>query len=190
MWIAEIAHQMSLIPLIWLVVLTIHGKVCDLAWWWIAVAFSVSWFADTIAHVVPQSHNAWIGIVYPVSQTAIIGAVLLRHRRQKVALLGVLLGASTVAILWCGVEDPDLVLRSVAWLAVVAIMWAEKALPFRLRLCLVIYFGFGLVTWLIHLRWLIVPTWYPYQIVRLIGLLVFCWAALKPSPSLRLARAA
>lgn len=187
MWIAEVAHWMALIPLVWLTWLGFRGASRDVAWWWIATAFAVSWFADTAAHFTPQANNAWLSLVYPVSQTAIVGAVLL-PRRRAVGLLAVLIGTSIVAILWHGVEMPDVVLRSVAWLAVVAIVWSERALPSRLRLCLAVYFGLGLVTWLVHVRWLIVPTWYPYQATRLAGLVLFCWATAQPTPILRLAK--
>jgi len=71
---------------------------------------------------------------------------------------------------------------------VVAIVADRPELPHRLQWCLFVYFGAGWVLWLIHVQWLIVETWYPYQAARLVGLLLFCWAALDPSPSLKLVR--
>jgi len=70
----------------------------------------------------------------------------------------------------------------------VSVIWLRRELPVRLRWSLGVYFGLGLAAWLVHVLWLVVATWYPYQAVRLAGLLLFCWAATRPASSLRVVR--
>src|SRR5947208_264158 len=107
----EIAHQMSLLPLLWLALLHARGVHRDAAWWWIAGAFGVSWLADTAAHWV----SPWmVSAVYPVSQSAIIGAVLL-GRRDAMAFLGALVCMALLSLFWEGVNGPMILLRTVAW---------------------------------------------------------------------------
>jgi hypothetical protein len=186
MWQSEIAHQMAVIPLAFLGCLQVRGQRRDAAWWWLAGAFFVSWIADTAGDFLPQN-DRWIpSMVYPVSQSALIGAVLL-PRPEALYFLATLIAAGAAIVLWNGI-GPDAALRTVAWLAIVWLVWRRPALPKRLRICLAVYFGLGWVAWLIHVQWLVVATYYPYQLSRLIGLLLFCWAALVPGPALRLVR--
>lgn len=185
--VEEIAHWMPLIPLVWLFWRNETRHPIDAAWWWLACAFAVSWLADTAADFTPVQSRWVISLVYPVTQAALIGAVLL-FRKSALILLAVLVAAGIASALLFGVEKPDLVLRTIASLAVVGMIWNRPALPMRLRLTLFVYFGLGLIAWAIHVRWLIVATWYPVQLVRLSGLILFCWAATEPRPPLYLSR--
>jgi hypothetical protein len=164
----------------------------------LAVAFAVSWLADGGTRLLLPSTANWVPIyIFPVSQTAIIGRVFL-SRRNALALLALVVGVALFVVLRKGVTGPDVILYSTECVAVLWIVSSRPELPYRLRLCLAVYFGVGLLAWLAHVRWLAVvwtpehhgaaPTWYPYQAARCVGLLLFCWAALKPTPSLRLSR--
>jgi len=182
-WVAEIAHQMALIPLVWLALLAWAGRTRDAAYWWLAVAFAVSWLADLEGDI----HQSWVpSAVYPVAQTAIIGAVLSRTRLEAWALFAMLTATAALDIALGGATGgPDVVLRSITTLAVLWMLLDRPELPARLRLALAIYFGLGWATWMIHLLWLSVATWYPYQLCRLAGLLAFAWFVWSPAPSLR-----
>jgi hypothetical protein len=182
--IAEIAHWMGLVPLTWLAIEGARGQSRAAVWWWLAGAFGVSWVADTAAHFIPQADSPAITVIYPVSQAAIIGAVLLSRRLAKVALW-LLAALALIAILWNDAGQQDLLVRAAAWLLVVGIVWYRDDLPYRLRFCLLVYFGVGLAMWMVHLRWLTVATWYPYQAARLAGLVLFCWAASASTSTLR-----
>jgi hypothetical protein len=182
MLITEVAHYMALLPLVMLAGLFAGGQTRDATWWWLASAFAVSWLADTAAHWV----NPWaVGVVYPIAQ-AVIVAVVLTDRERAAELLGVLLAVGLSAVVLAGVDTPDIAVRSFAWLPLVWIAWRMRRLPARLRACLIVYFGLGWVAWLVHVRWLVVATWYPYQGMRLVGLLLFCWAAYAATPNPRL----
>ncbi len=179
---AEIAHWMALLPL---ACLAVAGRRCDSAYWWIAFAFSFSWLADTAAHWV----NPWaVTLVYPITQSTIILAALL-PRQDTIRWLAGFAVVAGAAIVLKGTKGPDVLLHSVASVSVVWAVWRESALPANLRLALVVYFGVGLLAWLIHVQWLVVETWWPYQGSRLAGLLLFCYAAWRCTPTLKLARA-
>lgn len=179
---AEIAHWMALLPL---ACLSVVGRRCDSAYWWIAGGFAVSWFADTAAHWV----NPWaVTLVYPITQTTVIAAALL-SRQATIKVLCGLCALAGLSIVLRGIYGPDVLLYAAASVPLVWIAWTEKALPARLRASLLVYFGVGLLTWLIHVQWLVVETWWPYQGSRLAGLLLFCYAAWRCTPTLKLARA-
>ncbi len=185
MIVNEIAHYIALLPIAFVGALHIRHKPRDAAWWWIAAAFAVSWLADLVAEFMPVSDRWAVTLVYPVTQSALVGAVLL-PRRSAMSLVAVLTAIALVAAICRGVTGPDVVLHSFASFSVAGIALAGWELPVRLRAALLVYFGLGCVAWLIHAQWLVVPTWYNYQLTRLAGLVAFCWAAFHPSPQLRL----
>ena len=186
--IGEMAHQMALIPLAWLswVEWTRHREI-DSAWYWLAGAFFVSWIADSAADTLPASWRWLPSLVYPIAQVSIVGAVLL-SRRAAWALLGALTCVGLAVAVSHGARGPDVLLRAASFGAVTAIVTYRRELPMRLRLALAVYFGLGLVLWLVYARWLTGPMWYGYQAARLAGLLLFCWAAVQPGIPLRLTR--
>jgi hypothetical protein len=163
-------------------VLHARGERRGAEWWWLASAFAVSWVADTLAHWA----NPWaIGIVYPIAQGVVVAAVL-SSKERAAEILGVAVAVAVAVILTAGVDSPDILVRSVAWLPLVWIVARTPSLPARLRACIAVYFGLGWVTWLVHVKWLVVATWYPYQGARLVGLAMFCWATMAPRPKLAL----
>lgn len=172
---------MGLIPLLWLAWLHLRGERRDVAWWWLAGVFAVSWIADMAA----LWFDPWTASkVYPVSQAAIVGLVFLS--RREALLLIVTLGLVGIGdVLLVGVGDFDLMLRTVAWLSVVGIVYPLRQLE-RLRIYLLTGFGLGWVAWLgysINPGW---GTWICYQLVRLIAIAMFCWASLRPTVKLRI----
>jgi len=184
MIVNEIAHYMALVPLAVLGGLHARGRERDAAWWWMACAFAISWVADSVASQLVPVHRWAVTLVYPIVQSAMIGVVLL-SRRAAFVLLGGLVAIGCLAVFWRGVKGPDVILHSVASLSVAGIVWIRRDIPLRLRMALVVYFGLGLVAWLLFAQQHSIPTWYGYQGARLAGLLVFSWAVLKPGPSLR-----
>jgi hypothetical protein len=178
--IFELAHQLALVPLLFLLVLRMRGQRRDVAWWWLAGAFFVSWLADSAAHVV----DPWLmSLVYPVSQAAIVGAVLL-ERDDAVVFVIALVTIGVGAVLWRGVGTPDVLVHTVAWASVALIVFDRDALG-RLRTALLVAFGLGLLAWLgytIRPGWTL---WLCYQGVRALGIALFCRAAWKPVPQLR-----
>lgn len=180
---AEVAHQMALLPLVWLACLAHIGKSRNAAWWWLATALAISWLADLAGDLLPASFS-WVPVlVYPVLQASLIGAVFL-PRKQAISLLGILAGVAFVVALSGGSRGPEVVSSSSCRLAVVGIILIRPAVPFRLRAALFVYFGVGLMAWLAHVQRLDLLSYYVYQAVRLVGLILFCWAAAGPERSL------
>lgn len=169
----EVAHGLGFVPLLWLV-----GRLETRAeWWWLAAALSVSAFADTAAHWIAP----WVvAAVYPVSQAALIAAVL-TSRQDARLVLAVLVAVALMAIPTDGFGASGVLVDTVAAGVVVGIVWPLKALG-RLRLALLVMFGGG---WLVWLGYLFAPSfeaWAAYQAVRLAGVVLFCWAATSRPP--------
>lgn len=181
--VSEVAAEMGLAPLAWLVLLRLRGHRIDAAWWWLASAFAVSWLADTAALVVDPD---LVGNLYPITQAALVGAVLLdRWEAAQFACALVIVGVATV--LWHGPLGIDVLLRTVAWGAATIIVW-RLPLPGRLRASLLVTFGLGWACWMAYAS---APGWWTYSIYqanRLVGIVLFCAAAANPSPRLSLAR--
>lgn len=140
-------------------------------WWWLAAAFGVSWIADGAAL---YHSDPWLPVaIYPVSQAGIIVA-LLAARREAQALIGLLMLAGFVTILWEGVTGPTLFLDAIAAGVVVSVVWSQ---PKPLRALLLYAFGVGLLAWVgytLSPGWL---SWGLYQAVRAVSVGMFCWAS-------------
>jgi hypothetical protein len=179
----EIAHQMELIPLLWLAVLRLRGRKLDPAWWWLAGAFFVSWLADSAAHGVDPD---LAGNIYPVVQAALVGAVFL-DRLEALQFLTALAIVAVVAVLWRGPLGVDVLLRTVAWGGAVGVVVDRWALG-RLRTALLVAFGLSLVAWWVFAAWPSLPTWLVYKAAWTTGMILFCRAALQPGPRFSLIR--
>jgi hypothetical protein len=173
----ELAHHMGLVPLFWLALL---GQRRGVEWWWLALAFAVSWVADTVVHY--YGHPWAVSAVYPVTQAAIVGAVFLTPWHTRL-FVGALMLCGVLAVTLEGTTKPSLILHTVAWLSIVAIV---SPLPIgRLRLALLTSFGIALVAWVLFTLWTTWLSWSLYQGVRAVGIGLFCWASLRPQPMLR-----
>lgn len=198
-WAAEVATAIGIVPLLWIAFLHFRGKARDLAWWWIAGAFAVSWLADNASR---WTGHPLVSVTYPVAQAGLIGAVFL-FRADAIKFVLVLMAVGVADILLIGVQGPDILLRTVAWLSVVGIVYPIWQLG-RLRTSLLVYFGMGWLAWMLYASiatwpdWVfyfrgqphaISPAWLSwssYQLTRLAGILLFCWAATSPEPHLKL----
>lgn len=187
MTVATIFHHLELIPLVWLVCMHTDGQKRGMAWWWLAAAFTVSWVADTISRELPQEQRWFVSLVYVVSQAALVGAVFL-DRLDALRFI-IALGIVGVAdVLWNGtavLAGPDLLLRTVAWGAIVGLAWQT---PARVRVSLLVSFGLGLAGWWAiaafpgtSARWV---SYLAYKAAWTAGMGLFCAAALHPAPRL------
>lgn len=177
------AYALGAIPFAWLIVLAARGHRRDAAWWWLAGAFFVSFIADTFALAGVEP---WLmSLVYPISQAAIVGAVLLEREDAVLFVIGLVLVAM-LAVAWKGVGTPDVLVHTVAFLSIAIIALDRPALG-RLRVALLVAFGLGWVAWIGYTVWPGWATWLSYQGVRALGIGCFCWAATTPTPRLRIA---
>lgn len=168
----ELAHQLGLVPLLWLAALRLYGQPRPPMWWWVASAFALSWVADSVAHLADP---ALVSAVYPVSQAGLIAAALVPHREAMI-FAAVLVGGGLLAL---GMREgsPGVFLRTVAWLGLVGFVMAH---PSPLRATIITAFGVGWLAWVV-VR--IAPSWTSwgvYQGVRAVSLGLFCWASLQP----------
>ncbi len=188
--VVTLAILIGLLPLAVLAVLYTLDRDRDEALWWIAGAFAVSWLADVVADMLPIDDRWPVTRVYPVMQSTLIAAALALDRRRAVDVLIGLVSVAMIVIVWRGSQGPDVVVHSTASLAVIAIVWTRRELPFPLRASLFVYFGLGLGAWLVYAASPSVNAWYGYQLARLAGLLLFSWASIEAGPQLRVVRRA
>jgi len=184
--IFELAHWLGLVPLVWVAGRSVWARhLPNAGHWWLALAFGVSWLADTAAHWV----DPWlVGLVYPVTQAAIIGAVLL-PRREAGIFAAALVAVGIAAAGGERVQGPDVLLRTVAWAGLAGIVWPRRNLG-PLRTALLLAFGTGWLAWLGYAMWPGWTSWGLYQGTRALGAGWFCWAGAARRPSLRILRRA
>ena len=169
----EASHLVGIIPLAWLVAITLAGKARGAMWWWIAVGYGVSYLADSIAHAHPHLADV-MGNTYPIMQAALIVGALV-SAKEAALVLGALVWAGLLAIVWA--SNVDVLLNTVACgtIAGVALI---RPVPPKLRLALVVSFGVGLVAYWAYAADQSWTNYRIYQSERAIGTGLFCWAAL------------
>ncbi len=158
--IGWVAASLGLLPLVGAA--SAHGRgVRDASRWWVASAFAVSFVADVASFFLAPMDRWIVSIVFPVSQTAILGAVLLSRKGADFVLAALIL-AAIGAVFWHGVEGPDVLLPTVASASVVGIVVGRWDLG-HLRTGLLIYFGLGLLAWYSYAMW---PGWSSYAVYQ------------------------
>ena len=160
---------MALIPLLWV---GWHQETRR-EWWWVAVVFGISWLADSASH---WTAPATVSAVYPVSQAALLTAVLVQRDWAGAYLFAL----TALALLVVMANLPSLLLRTTAWGSVSLLAVRQPGLG-RLRIVLLVAFGGGLLAWIgycWHPAWL---TWGLYQGVRALSIGLFCWASQRPA---------
>lgn len=178
------AWWIELLPLVWLSALAMRGHRRDVAFWWIAIAFAVSFASDTAA-IVFKTGGWAISCAYPMAQVALIVAVLANAWSEAAKIITALCASALFAV---GLEDmtkPEWAFHLIAFGTVTVMAWRRPALG-RLRLALLVYFGLSAALWCVHVAWLTTATWYPYKIADTVGLLLFCWATVNDRPALTL----
>lgn len=188
--ITDVAMALGALPLLTLLVLLAGGWKRVSGWWFIATGFGVSFLADAATMAVGW-HLQWVPVaLYPASQAALIGGALL-ETRQAAVRFNVCLVA--VGVLVCFLQpsgQADAILTPLAWGSVAVLAWQLWYEP-GLRLSLLVYFGLGALAWLAFCLWPADPLhrpWYAVQSTRLVGIALFCRAAWRASPHLRLVR--
>ena len=172
--IFEVMHQLGLLPLAMLAALQLAGRRYDPVYWWLGIAFGVSWLADTAAHWISPP---LVSVVYPVSQASIVVAVLLPRAHAAFVLAIVVLVAIGVVV-FRGVDSPEALIRATAWGAIIAALLPASTLGF-LRTILLFYYGLGLLAWLGYVAapgWV---AWGIYQGTRVLGIGGFCAQSLR-----------
>lgn len=162
--LGEGAHALGLLPLLW--VASHFERRAE--YWWLAVAFGVSFLADSAAHTL---NPAVVSAVYPVLQAGLVGAVFLS--RANASAFVALLVAAGWASLQLG-QSPDWLLHSVAWVGCAFLAYHRA--PGRVKEALVLYFGLGWLAWLSYVLSPGWASWGTFQGIRALGILWFCLA--------------
>lgn len=172
--VEEAAHFLGLLPIVFAAAFR-----APKAYWWLALAFGVSFLADSASHVVSPF---WVSRVYVVSQSALVCAVFL-HRTEALWTLACLVALGLLGV-FLQPAGPELFTHVCAW--GLAALVAYEVAPQPLRRSLLVYFGWGVLAWAVYVM---VPgwtSWLAYQGTRALGILLFGYACWKPTPELRL----
>lgn len=165
---------MGLIPLAWTLSLR-SARAIDRRWLWLAAAFAVSWLADWLSHFLL---TPLVGPLYISVQSGII-VWTLAPPATAARFSVVLLGAVAMAMLSLVPTDPDILVHTIGWLGLLAVLTSVPLAP-RLRWVLSLAFGLGWVAWLGYVLRPGWPSWLIYQGVRAASIAMFCRASFTP----------
>ncbi len=178
-------HWAALIPIAWLGALQLRGIRRDRGYWLLAVAFGVSWLADTASHWVDPFV---VSVVYLSAQAGVIGLVLLT-RWQAAWFVVLLTITGFVALALHPTRKLDVLQHSVAWLGICAVALNRWEIG-NVRTALLVAFLPLWVAWIWYvIAWPSFPAGYTVQTVRLVGLLSFSGAIWRTGHWLKLDRA-
>jgi len=181
--VAEAFHQSALIPLAWLTLREAMGRPSDRGYWVLAIAFAVSWVADSGAH---WADPAVMSSTYVGLQASLIGmALLIRKEAALMVLALTMTGVVAVIVQHAQHQQLDVLFHTVAWLAVCGIV-VDRWMLGRVRTALLTAFGLQWLCWLVLVAVRTYPAGYAFHGARVLGYGLFCWAAYRPEPSLRL----
>jgi hypothetical protein len=159
----ELAHQLGLVPLIAMLLI---GRGLPRAYWLVALAFAVSWVADSIA---AMTGGRWDAMYFWLpAQFALVFAAVAPTGWLLLWLWALALVMS--ASLFMSAPDPDWFVTLAGSMAVLMLARGPLALP------LAAYFGAGTLGYFWMLATLesgVMPAWYAYQACRLIACSVF-----------------
>lgn len=167
-----VTMHIALLPLATLAILHWRGQSRDAGYWWVAVAFAVSYLADAAALLFGPDA---VSVAYPVAQAAILGAILLCHR--SVHSFVRLMAGVAILVLMCTTPN-SFTLRAVAFGVITAAAYTRRDLG-DLSIALVVYFGLGLLSWMVFTAFQplqLWQLWMQYQGIRLLGILLTCVA--------------
>lgn len=179
--ISHTAAVLGLVPLLFLLALGFMGRGRDVAFWWIATAYGVSWLADLAGQRIDPF---LIGALYPVTQAGIVGAVLLEPEDAMILLVALVAAGLWAIFVQGGGRVPDVLLRTVAWGSVAGVAASRPELG-PMRAALVVTFGLGLLTWLAYASLPGWPTYLAYQGARAAGAVLFCVAVARAGSAVR-----
>jgi hypothetical protein len=167
----EAAHWLGLVPLAWLVVARVRGRVIDVSYWWMALAFAVSFVADLAPH--RYAHQ-----LYPVLQAGLF-AIVLAPRATIGAVTLLVASTAAYSVVWRQGQPFDVWLRVTAWLTVAGLAWHLPPIPTLRWTRTTLAVGFTAMTaaWC----WYVAdPGWWPWgalQVARAGTTAAWCVAA-------------
>jgi hypothetical protein len=152
--IFEIAHQMDLVPLVAVALVSRRRLVSPVAWL-LACAWLVSWFGSSLQHFAGGLW--WPSYVWLPVQ---LGLVLAAFKPERLPLIAGALAALAVVSALLTAPGPDVLLTLVGSVGVLVLARGRYVLPVFL------YFGVGSVFYLLMIQRVgdgFTPMWLAYQ---------------------------
>ncbi len=167
--IFELAHQIGLLPILGMLIV---GRQLPRAYWLVALAIFVSWFADSVTHFSGGTWEAWY-LFLPIQIWLILVAFKESHR----IALGLALLILTVVSWNLTHPGPEQLVTILGSIAILSVVRAPFIWP------LGVYFGAGTVARLFMVSQVgadIFPAWCVYQACRALGIILFIWIIAPP----------
>lgn len=170
--IFEAAHWSGLLPLAAVVVARAGGRRVPPEYLWLAAAFGVSVFADTLQSMTGGGFGV-THLYVPVQLALAFAAVEREGLNRLVAVAGL---GFLAALSWRISPDMDWLVTTGGSGLVLVAAWRHQ----RVRLPIVLYFGLGSAAYLWMLPAVgtmeILPRWLAYQGCRWLAFAAFAWA--------------
>ena len=169
----EVAHQIGLLPILFLVA---FGRNLPARYWLIGIGWSVSWLGDSIAHFTGGSWWAWYCLL-PVQIWFMLAAfVALPPNRMLSAVALALLVPVSMAL---DAPGPEIL---ISFFGSIAILWVARG---PLAIPLYIYFGLGTIAYVCMIIAFqeggdYLTPWRYYRGCRLLAFIVFIGIIVPP----------
>ena len=183
----EVMHQISLLPLVILLVVYQRNKMVTSTHWLIATALSVSWFADSIGSLLIRQGVDNALLVPHLFYIPQLGLMLFALVRKVMALWFLSIGLFFLTLTtWLG---GDYLTVPVVGGLIIAWYVAQVNLDV-LGAGITIYFGLSALFWAMYM--LNFPDslsfWYPYQYARLAGIILVTFGMVSYKPELKVVK--
>lgn len=175
MTVFEAAHALGILPLLALLMARLAGRNFPPAWWGMAVAFAVSWLADSIAHLTNPDA---VSQVYIVLQSGV--AVLALDPKAAIPAVAVVSTVAVGSVLWRHGQGHDVAAHVTAGGIVTGLAWQRTR--GWVRWSIVAGFGLLAVAWLDYVAAPGWPSWLTVQGVRLAAVVLWIVATLRDTP--------
>ncbi len=178
-------HQVSLLPLVVVLIMYQRNKLVTSTHWLIAAALSASWFADSILSLMIRqgaTFELFIPHLFTIPQLGLMLVALV----PKVTPLSVLFMGLILLTLTTLLGGDYLTVQIIGGLIVV--WYAAQANLGIIGIGIFIYFGLGSICWaayMINFPDSLRPWWFLYQYSRLAGIILIAFGMVRYKPQLK-----
>jgi len=184
----EVMHQVSLLPLVVILVMYQRNRMVTSVHWLIAAALSVSWFADSILSLIIRQgarFELFIPHLFTIPQLGLmLLALVSKITPMWFLFMGLILLTVTTLI------GGDYLTIQIAG-GLVVVWYAVRANLGVIGIGIFIYFGLGSLFWAVYMLDFpdgLRPWWFLYQYSRLAGIILITLGMVRYKPRLKVVR--
>lgn len=183
----EVMHQISLLPLVVLLVTYQRNRMVISSHWLIAAALSVSWPADSIESLLIRQgadSELFIPHLFYIPQLGLMLFALVSKRLPPWFLL-----AGLTLLTFTTMLGGDYLTVPVVG-GLVVVWYAAQANLGVVGVGIMVYFGLGALFWAVYMLNFpnSLPSWYLYQYARLAGITLITFGMVRYRPELKVVK--